>query len=158
LHRQRRAHLRFREDVRCRRDGHRQGRRHARPDHRRDHGPDVPTLTGVTVTGIEGTAINAAQVATFTDSNPNPTFTATIDWDDKPSSPGTAVTNPNGSGFVVSGPDHTYADEGSYQAIVTVTDNLGSTVTVTNPVTVADAPLSIARVPKVIDGTEGTPI
>jgi len=64
---------------------------------------------------------NGTPVATFSDSNGGDTpasFTATIQWGDGVTSPGT-VSGGAGS-FTVSG-GHTYADEGNDQASVTVT-------------------------------------
>jgi FG-GAP-like repeat len=72
----------------------------------------------------EGTALPAATpVATFTDTNPNDAagdFTATIAWGDGATTSGTVVGS-NGS-FTVEG-GHTYADEGSDPASVTLTYN-----------------------------------
>ena len=79
------------------------------------------------------------QVATFTDGNLADTagsFTATIDWGDGTTTTGTIVGS-NGS-FTVDG-GHTYADEGSFSAIATVTrtsDN--ATVVASGGVAVAE--------------------
>jgi hypothetical protein len=71
-------------------------------------------------------------VATFEDDNPDATpadFTATIDWGD--GSPATAGTIGSNSGaFVVLG-QHTYADEGSFTATVTIADQPPGTGTAT---------------------------
>jgi hypothetical protein len=91
------------------------------------------TLTGqmVLTSATEGTALpNTTTVATFTDSATTDAagdFTATINWGDGVTTTGTVVGS-NGS-FTVEG-GHTYADEGSDPASVTLThtaDNLQAT-------------------------------
>ncbi len=72
----------------------------------------------------------SGQVATFTDANPAGTvsdFSASINWGDGTTTPGT-VTQPGGVGtpFVVTG-THTYATAGNHVFTVTVTDVGGST-------------------------------
>ena len=107
---------------------------------------DAPLTAGAPpppITGIEGTPINPPSV-TFTDANPNakiPDFTAMINWGDGSTSPGVIVPSPNGAGFIVTGPQHIYQDEGSYTEIVTIKDIGGSTLNVTLPgsVTIVDA-------------------
>jgi hypothetical protein len=92
-------------------------------------GSATATVAARTVTGqmvlssaTEGTALpNTTTVATFTDSLTSDTageFSATIDWGDGVTTAGT-VTGSNGS-FTVKG-GHTYADEGSDPAVVTLT-------------------------------------
>ena len=97
---------------------------------------------GNAISGTEGASLTAA-VAIFTDANPNALasdFTATINWGDNTSSTGTVVAL-NGGGFAVDG-THTYAEEGTYNSTVTINDHGGSTATVSEAVTVADAALS----------------
>jgi hypothetical protein len=78
------------------------------------------------ITCLEQSPITNVLVASFTDVEPSPpsTFNITIDWGDGTTSAGTA-TQPNPSSapnsWNVTG-THTYADEGSYSVIVTVTD------------------------------------
>lgn len=71
-------------------------------------------------------------VATFEDDNPDATpadFTATIDWGDgSPTTPGTIAFN--SGAFVVLG-QHTYADEGTFTATVTIADQPPGTGTAT---------------------------
>jgi hypothetical protein len=101
------------------------------------------TATATTVSGVEGTAISGATVATFTDANPNATasdFTATINWGDGTTTAGTIVAQ-NCAGFAVDG-THTYADEGTYAVGVTINDVGGSTASATSGATVADAALT----------------
>jgi VCBS repeat-containing protein len=109
---------------------------------------DAPlAVTGSPLAGVAGHAINAANIATFTDGNPGATindFTATIDWGDgtppQTFAPGAGVIVSNGSGgFIVNGPAHTYTAPGIFNATVTITDDGGNTATVSDPVTVAAA-------------------
>ena len=98
---------------------------------------------GATASGTEGHAMTTT-VATFTDADTNATaseYSATIDWGDGSSSAG--VIAAGAGGFTVSG-THTYAEEGSDVATVTIqdTDNSSSTATATSTVTVGDAPLT----------------
>ena len=63
------------------------------------------------------------EVATFGDSNTSDTtadFTASIDWGDGITTAGT-VSGSNGSFTVASASDHTYADEGNFTEVVTIT-------------------------------------
>jgi hypothetical protein len=95
----------------------------------------------VLTSATEGTALpNNTPVATFSDSNGGDTagsFTATINWGDGTTTPGTVV---GGAGsFTVEG-GHTYADEGSDTASVTLTHTADqSTSTVSGAVSVAEA-------------------
>jgi FG-GAP-like repeat/FG-GAP repeat len=105
----------------------------------------VPTnLSGVTVlaSATEGTVIPVGTtVATFTDSNNGDTaadFTATIDWGDGTTT--TGVVTGGGGAFAVLG-GYTYADEGSFTAIATLThtaDNVTGTATGTIAVAEGD--------------------
>jgi len=97
---------------------------------------DAP-LTAYSVTpasphGVQFTGV----IATFTDADPYGTvsdFTASIDWGDTTSSPGTLTAD--GRHFDVTG-THTYSDPGPHTATVTINDVGGSTATVAS--TVAD--------------------
>jgi hypothetical protein len=78
-------------------------------------------------------------VATFVDANPVAPLsdiTATINWGDSTSSPGT-ITQPGGigTGFVVTG-THSYASAGSNTVTVTIVDDGGQTATTSFTVTV----------------------
>jgi hypothetical protein len=111
-------------------------------------GATVISATKVDFLAFEGSAFNGA-VATFTDDNPSAVpsdFTATIDWGDATTTAGTIA----GSGiFTVTG-QHTYADEGSFTATVTVsdvspgpgTDTATDTATVSENDTLIGAPVS----------------
>ena len=102
-------------------------------------------LTGssaASLSGIEG-ASAALSNATFTDANPGDhtgDFTATIDWGDGgQSSPGTVSYS--GGVYSVAG-SHTYAEEGSDNITVTVTDDGGSSTTITGTASITDAALT----------------
>jgi uncharacterized repeat protein (TIGR01451 family) len=89
----------------------------------------------------EGTAFNGA-LATFSDpgsTDPVASFTATIDWGDGTTTPGT-ITGSNGA-YSISGA-HTYADERSFSATVTAFENSNPTfsisISVSMTVTEAD--------------------
>jgi hypothetical protein len=112
-------------------------------------GPPVPIIA------TEGMAFSGTVVGSFSDANPGATaadFTATIHWGD--GSPATVgvVAGPTGGPFTVSG-SHTYAEEGPYTITVTVTDDGGSSATLTGTATVADAPLSGSCATPVVSGT-----
>jgi hypothetical protein len=98
--------------------------------------------SGTTVPATEGTAGNFA-LANFTDTNASyaaDEYTATVDWGDGNQDVAT-VTGSNGVFSVVDA--HTYAEDGSYTATVTITDPNGiSTQTVSDLVSVADAALT----------------
>ena len=117
---------------------------------------DAPLTVGaLTVTdGVEG--ITASHLSFgFTDANPAATaadYTATINWGDGISAPGTVSSM--GVGFAVSG-SHTYAEEGVYTASVSVLDAGGSSTSASGPAQVADAALAAGTF-TVGDGVEGT--
>lgn len=93
--------------------------------------------SGVTFTPTE-TTIFSGTVASFTDANSNHTigdYSATIDWGDGTTSPGTVTHDPSG-GYDVTG-SHTYGDDGSDNVSVAVSDP-GSTITVLSTAQVAD--------------------
>jgi PKD repeat protein len=94
------------------------------------------------LTPVEGGTFSA-HVATFSDGNPNGTlsdYSATISWGDNASSPG-AISPDGQGGYIVSG-SHMYAEEGSYNVTVTITDDGGSTTSATTLAAVADATIS----------------
>jgi len=79
----------------------------------------------VLTSATEGTALPGnTPIATFTDNDLSDTassFSAQIDWGDGTTTPGTVVGLPGGP-FTVEG-GHTYADEGTDPAVVTLTRN-----------------------------------
>jgi hypothetical protein len=109
---------------------------------------DAPlSATGATgLTAIEGVTTPAVvRLARFTDADPGGTvsdYRATISWGDGATSVGTVAADPSG-GFDVVSPMHTFADEGSAIATVTVVDGGGSTASATDKITIADAPLAV---------------
>jgi RHS repeat-associated protein len=76
----------------------------------------------------------------FTYAGPLDTHTATINWGDGTSSPGT-VTESNGSGTVTG--SHSWAEEGFYPVTVTVTGNGGASGNATFTATVTDVAPSL---------------
>ncbi|HLY50807.1 MAG TPA: hypothetical protein VKR21_16585 [Solirubrobacteraceae bacterium] len=112
------------------------------------------TASGSSVSATEGQAFSGA-VATFSD--PDVTakasdYSASINWGDGKTSSGTISGTP--SKFTVNG-THTYAEEGSFHATVTITDNDGSgnNATVTDTAKVADAALHASGVAPTLSGT-----
>ena len=76
------------------------------------------------------------------------TYTATINWGDGTTSPGTLTTTPGGPGVPTSGTisgTHTYATHGDYTATVTVLDSLGQQGSGT--LSVLDIPPTVAAGP-----------
>src|SRR6202034_2897964 len=116
------------------------------------------TAGTVSLSGGVSDVTPATLSATFTDANTGAAtsdFSGTIAWGDGTSTPFTssAVSGSNGD-FTVSG-SHLYADEGSYNATVTINDVGGSTTAVDGITTVADAPLTAGTV-TLSGGVEGT--
>jgi uncharacterized repeat protein (TIGR01451 family) len=106
---------------------------------------DSLSATPLTLTPVEGAQFSGT-VATFKDTLDNiaSDFTATIDWGDGFVTTGTVSGSGGPSGtFSVSG-DHTYAEEGTFTATVTLSDDAPGTATATaaSTVKVADAPLT----------------
>jgi hypothetical protein len=74
----------------------------------------MAATAGVPATGV---------LDTFTESNPNATPKAVIDWGDGTTSPGTVTAGSGGTFLVIGG--HAYAHAGGYIAEVTVNDSSG---------------------------------
>ena len=94
-------------------------------------------------------------VASFTAADPNApasAFTATIDWGDGTSSPGTVV-GANGEFTVDAG--HSYADEGRYALRATITTSQGAT-SLDGFVTIADNDVLTAQLGFTIEATQGS--
>ena len=107
---------------------------------------NIPLITasGTPISATEGEPFSAT-VATFTEpetSAPASRYKAQIDWGDGSATSAGTVAGSGGS-YTVSG-SHTYAEEGSYTATVTITDTglAGNGATTTSAATVADAPIS----------------
>jgi hypothetical protein len=120
-------------------------------------GATVITASPVDFSINEGAAFNGA-VATFTDDNPAAVpsdFTATIDWGDG-TSPTAGSIGSSSAAFVVIGM-HTYADEGSFTATVTISDvSPGTgTATATDTATVTESD-SLSGTPVTFTATAGT--
>ncbi|MGA8821008.1 MAG: hypothetical protein WB624_27275, partial [Xanthobacteraceae bacterium] len=106
-----------------------------------------PTVTAGTATltgGVEG-ATPTTLSATFSDTNtgaPTSGFSGTIAWGDGQTTTfeSSAVSGSNGS-YTVSG-SHQYAEEGTYNATVTINDAGGSSASESGTATVGDAPLT----------------
>jgi len=124
---------------------------------------DAPLYSqGSPINGVEGIGLNPSPstVATFTDADPNGTasdYTALINWGDgSVATTGTIVqtgTSPNGSTFNVNGA-HTYAEEGTYQTQVTITDVGGSQTLAVGNAVIADAPLTASAPQPPVNVTE----
>lgn len=101
------------------------------------------TATGTNVSATEG-ALFTGTVATFTDPTTTATaaeYTASITWGDGTTSTG-VVSGLVGGPFVVTG-SHTYAEEGPYTVMVTITDiDTANGAITTSTATVSDAALS----------------
>jgi hypothetical protein len=124
--------------------------------------PAVAATAGVPVTSV---------LDTFTESNPNATPRATIDWGDGTTTPG-SIQPAAGGTFVVTG-DHAYAETGSYTTQVTVDDSSGPEQTsqtqtdvgpraTTTSITCSPSPAAVtaatACIVTVADAGPGTPI
>ena len=112
-------------------------------------GATVITAFPVDFSATEGTAFNGA-VATFEDDNAAATpgdFTASIDWGDG-TSPTAGTIFASSAAFTVIG-QHTYGDEGTFTATVTISDLAPGTgtATATDTATVAEG-----------DSLSGTPV
>jgi hypothetical protein len=92
---------------------------------------DVLTPHGTTISGNPNQALSNVVVATFTDANTGNVaadFTATIDWGDGTTTPGTV--SGSGATFSVAG-THTYASAGHDAINVTLTDDAPGTASAT---------------------------
>jgi hypothetical protein len=103
------------------------------------------SANGTTFNATEGTTFKGT-VASFSDPDSSASaseYQATIDWGDgTPTSSGTV--GGGGGSFSVTGGPHTYAEEGTYKATVTITDtdNTTNSATASMTATVADAALT----------------
>ncbi len=128
------------------------------------------------VGGTEGQGVSAT-LGFFTDINPaakTSDFTVSIDWGDGTDTdettgsvaitggtstgidPTTNIDNGTGVNFKITG-NHTYAEEGSYDIDVTVTDADGQTFDLSTTATIKDATLSAIGAPS-FPGVAGVPL
>jgi hypothetical protein len=107
--------------------------------------PDNVTATASTTTNVGEAYAGEGEnltVATFTFGNPSipaSSYTATINWGDGVTTPGT-VSGSNGN-FSVSG-GHTYAADGTFVVLMSITDPSNNTQTASKPVVVKRAPVT----------------
>jgi PKD domain len=98
---------------------------------------DAPlSAQGTNVSATAGQPFSGA-VATFSDADTSAVasnFTATIDWGDGSTSPGTVVTS--GTGFAVEG-SHTWVSAGTFTVTVMIEDSGGASAQATSSATVA---------------------
>lgn len=100
----------------------------------------ITNAAGQTFTATEGKQFSG-EVAGFSDAGATSgDFTASIDWGDTQSSPGT-VTTAAGGGFIVNGA-HTYAEERTRSVTVTIIDSNNHTAVATGTAEIGDAPLA----------------
>jgi hypothetical protein len=109
--------------------------------------PAVVATGGFTVASAEGAPVGAAVVvATFTDPGgaeltagvPTPgEYSATVQWGDGTSSPGTVTYDIASGTFSVLG-NHSYAEEGTYTVTVTISHGTAPNATVTSTASVSD--------------------
>jgi hypothetical protein len=103
------------------------------------------TVSGRTVTGTEGTELNATVASGTTSQKASACLRATIDWGDGATSTGTIPAGT--SNYTVRG-RHTYAQAGHPDLVTTVRDICGNaSASAHSAVTIADAPLKAAGVP-----------
>jgi hypothetical protein len=107
----------------------------------------------------EGQSTSGLVVAKFSDSDGDSStsdFTATIDWGDGSSETATVNTDANGGLQVVGQSTHAYAEEGTYNVCVTVTDTKdGDVAYACSTAQVADADLTVTA--NAITASAGAP-
>jgi hypothetical protein len=116
-------------------------------------GDAIPTLLGNSINATEKAAFTGT-LATFRDIGTDGTtadYTATINWGDGQNSSGT-ITSLGNLLFSVQGA-HTYSEQGSYTATVSIKDHGGANASVSVTATVADAALGVTT--NSIAATEG---
>jgi hypothetical protein len=110
------------------------------------------SASGLPITATEGTAFTSA-VANFSDAGIGTAddFSATINWGDGSTGPGT-ITDNGGGNYSISG-SHTYSQEGNFGITVTIHDVGGAGTSANSTAQVADAPLSASGSP--VSSVEG---
>jgi hypothetical protein len=104
----------------------------------------LPAAPGA-ISPVAGAPFSGA-VVTFADADPNGTksdYSATIDWGNGTTSPGTIAPNGLG-GFTVSG-SATYAAAGPYTIHVSIEDAGGAKTAIDSPITVADLGIGVQQ-------------
>lgn len=102
--------------------------------------------SATTVQPVEGASFGGTLLH-FTDANPYATtadYTATATFGDGTAQTSAVVAADNGA-FDVTAP-HTFAEEGTFNGSVTVTDDGGQTITTSLTSTVSDAPLTVTNI------------
>jgi hypothetical protein len=112
--------------------------------------PDQISAIGQNLTGTAQAPLSGV-VATFTDSNPEATVTASINWGDGVTTAGTV------QGASVLG-SHTYTEPCTCIITTTLTDGTGATGSAIGSATIAAAPEHITVTGQDISGTAGVPI
>ena len=108
--------------------------------------PSVILSGGLTLSSVENSSFNGT-IATFTDpagNEPLSDYSATITWGDGSTSTGTITLNSSGQ-FVVSA-SHTYVEDGTYVAMVTVHHDSASDVSVQDTANVSDPAVVVTPV------------
>ena len=121
--------------------------------------PSLVATGGFSFSAVEGAASSSQTVATFTDPGGAEVvgnYTATVNWGDTTSSPGTVVLL-GGGNYRVDAGAHTYAEEGTYTVNVTLTHDLLPPVTTPDQsITIADQqPTNLASANLPASGQEG---
>lgn len=108
-------------------------------------------------TAVEGQKLGDTTVANFVDmaAGPASDFTVTVNWGDGSTSAG-SVEPATGGGYAVHASGHAYANEGSYQLTVTISDKDGASTVVHPSATVTDGPLTAGA--NSLSGTPGQPV
>jgi len=104
----------------------------------------LPALqaTGTTpIAATEGTLFTTS-VAVLNDQSPQSQYTVTIDWGDKSIPTAEIATDGEGTPTIAIGGSHTYAEEGTYTAQVSISDNNNRTASASVEVDVADPQLT----------------
>jgi large repetitive protein len=113
---------------------------------------------GFTYTGSEGATTTAQTLATFSDpggAQGVAHYSATIDWGDGDTLPGTVQATGNGQ-FAVVG-THAYVEEGRGAITVVLNHDISSPVTITSAYSISDPAVRFAAAP-LLNIAEGTPL
>ena len=105
--------------------------------------PAVIPTGGYTITGVENSTTTIQTVATFIDpGGPRPIneYSATIDWGNGATSPGTITYNPSTGVYTVSGSQF-YLSDGTYPVITTIRHSGAADVMATSTASIGDTPV-----------------